>query len=381
MSALYSLIRVTVAVLLMLVAVTASKDEACRCATSGEVERGELQDPHPLQIFLLDGQSNMVGMGSLQHLKLLVDNETTHDEYAHLWNSTSNDWAERDDVYIQFDDQVGKLKAGLGAAGPARGGHIGPELEFGWVLGDDTCSCDSRNPPVFVLKAAYGGRNLAIDFRPPTAGMGNYSGIKPIHYGWEYREMITHIQDTLENDLPKIVPNYNATLGYNLASMVWFQGWNDMLNWDMVNEYESNLKNLIRSMRLDLDAPDLPVVIGKLGMHGPAPTGRGADRVMAMRAGERAVTESDEFKESTVFVSTSQYVVDNETSYNCNYHYYGCADTYCHIGKAFGRAMWNLIHQQTSKASAGVEKKRGKREGGVHSPLRASRPNLYAETK
>lgn len=93
------------------------------------------------------------------------------------------------------------------------------------------------------------------------------------------------------------------------------------------------------------------------------------------------MTESDEFKESTVFVSTSQYVVDNETSYNCNYHYYGCADTYCHIGKAFGRAMWNLIHQQTSKASAGVEKKRGKRDGGVHSPLRASRPNLYAETK
>mmetsp|Transcript_2509 Transcript_2509/g.3986 ORF Transcript_2509/g.3986 Transcript_2509/m.3986 type:complete len:82 (-) Transcript_2509:37-282(-) len=40
-------------------------------------------------------------------------------------------------------------------------------------LGDNTCNC---GPPIFLLKASYGGRNLAIDFRPPTgAGMGNYS--------------------------------------------------------------------------------------------------------------------------------------------------------------------------------------------------------------
>lgn len=40
------------------------------------------------------------------------------------------------------------------------------------------------------------------------------------------------------------------------------------------------LKNLIRSMRLDLDAPDLPMVIGELGQHDPNPTGLGHDRVM-----------------------------------------------------------------------------------------------------
>mmetsp|Transcript_1980 Transcript_1980/g.3087 ORF Transcript_1980/g.3087 Transcript_1980/m.3087 type:complete len:135 (+) Transcript_1980:556-960(+) len=110
----------------------------------------------------------MVGRASLQHLKLRVDNEMAHEEYTHLWNSTSNNWAERDDVYIQFDDEVGKLQAGLGAAGPARGGHIGPEMELGWVLGGDTCSCYSMNPPVFLSKAAYGGHNLAIDVRPLT---------------------------------------------------------------------------------------------------------------------------------------------------------------------------------------------------------------------
>jgi hypothetical protein len=59
--------------------------------------------------------------------------------------------------------------------------------------------------------------------------------------------------------------------------MLWFQGWNDKLTWQMVRQL---LKNLIRSMRLDLDAPDLPMVIGELGQHDPNPTGLGHDRVM-----------------------------------------------------------------------------------------------------
>ena len=46
----------------------------------------------------------MVGMGSLEHLKILLNDPNTHEEYAHLWNTTSTDWAERSDVYIKFDD-------------------------------------------------------------------------------------------------------------------------------------------------------------------------------------------------------------------------------------------------------------------------------------
>jgi hypothetical protein len=92
-----------------------------------------------------------------------------------------------------------------------------------------------------------------------------------------------------------------------------------MLNWDMVKEYEYNLANLIRSVRLDLDAPDLPVIIGELGVHGLHPTGRGADRVMAMRAAERRVTEQEEFKTTSAMCRRRPYVVDNGTAYNGNY--------------------------------------------------------------
>ena len=74
----------------------------------------------------------MTGMGSIEHLKLLLNDTKTHDEYAHLWNITSNSWAERDDVYAKFDAHVGKLTVGFGA--PGRGGHFGTELEFGWCV-------------------------------------------------------------------------------------------------------------------------------------------------------------------------------------------------------------------------------------------------------
>jgi len=76
---------------------------------------------------------------------------------------------------------------------------------------------------MFFLKTAYGGRDLAIDFRPPSSGRGSYPGVKPVHYGWQYREMIDEILSTLDQ-LDTIVPGYDKDLGFELAGFVWFQG-------------------------------------------------------------------------------------------------------------------------------------------------------------
>lgn len=132
----------------------------------------------PTRIFLLAGQSNMVGMAAVEHMKKLLNDTKTHDEYATYWNETSHEWAQRSDVYCKFDDHLGRLQVGFGAPD---GRHFGPELGFGWVIGDALCGCDK---PIFLLKTAYGGRDLAIDFRPPSSGKGNYSGVHPVHYGW-----------------------------------------------------------------------------------------------------------------------------------------------------------------------------------------------------
>lgn len=134
-------------------------------------------DSATAKVFILAGQSNMVGMGSIEHMRKLVQQNSTHDEYAPFWNETIQDWMERDDVYCKFNECLGKLKVGFGA--PQR---FGPELGFGWVLGDDYyCHCGK---PIFLLKTAWGGRDLAIDFRPPSSGKGNYSGVHPSKYGW-----------------------------------------------------------------------------------------------------------------------------------------------------------------------------------------------------
>jgi hypothetical protein len=72
--------------------------------------------------------------------------------------------------------------------------------------------------------------------------------------------------------------------------------------------------------------------------------GQGADRVMRMRAAQKAATLLPDFINSSAFVPTTPYVVANATDqYGGIYHYNGRADTYYHMGKAFGRAMLSFV--------------------------------------
>ena len=78
-------------------------------------------------------------------------------------------------------------------------------------------------------------------------------------------------------------------------------------------------------------------------MHGLNPGGKEAGRVNALRAAQRNVCRYPEFQNNTAFVPTAQYAVLNGTTYNGIHHYFGRADTYFHIGQAFGRAMHQLV--------------------------------------
>ncbi len=71
----------------------------------------------------------------------------------------------REDVFISCLDRKGPLWVGHGA----RKETIGPELGFGWVMGD------VLDEPVLLIKCAWGGKSLAVDFRPPSAGKPPYS--------------------------------------------------------------------------------------------------------------------------------------------------------------------------------------------------------------
>lgn len=307
----------------------------------------------PIRVFLLSGQSNMVGMASEEHLRKLIQGTSDGDEcscdYQTLWNGT--DFRERDDVYMHFETRQGKLRAAYYGATKGRSHYFGPEVGFGWTLGDAL----QNNETILLIKSAFGGRSLAVDFRPPSAGEGNYSNVLPSHYGWEYRQMVTEFNDALQN-LSHMYPDYDSEAGYTLSGFVWFQGWNDMLNEDTTHEYASNLAHFIRDVRLEFKAPQMPFVIGELGMHGLHPQGRAAKRILDFRQAQQNTTLLPEFQNNTLFVRTAPYMKFNVTTYNGGYHYNGRADTYYRIGQAMGRGMLQLMTPATVRTQHPLEK-------------------------
>jgi hypothetical protein len=157
--------------------------------------------------------------------------------------------------------------------------RFGPEVLFGWTMAEqqeqqklqrksnNDCGRNNSNNHntantsrnvIFLIKAAYGSQDLALDFRPPSAGMGNYS-VYPDHFGRKYRAMINETKQalhTINQYIPNFVEQNNSS--YELKGFVWFQGWTDVLSWQKVNEYESNLAHLIRDIRSDLNHSNLP---------------------------------------------------------------------------------------------------------------------------
>src|SRR5437764_2566778 len=114
--------------------------------------------PKPVKVFILAGQSNMEGKAKVSLLEYQAGQPATRDLYKHL--RKDGKWVERDDVWIKFLDRKGKLTVGYGSPG-----CIGPELEFGNVVGD------RYQEQVLLIKTAWGGRSLYRDFRPPSAGL------------------------------------------------------------------------------------------------------------------------------------------------------------------------------------------------------------------
>lgn len=111
----------------------------------------------PVRVFILAGQSNMEGAGRIKadpnrnggkgSLEFLVKDAATAKKFAPLVDAAGQ-WRARDDVWISYLDRKGPLKAGFGAR---QGETIGPELGFGWVMGD------ALDEPVLLIKCAWLG--------------------------------------------------------------------------------------------------------------------------------------------------------------------------------------------------------------------------------
>ncbi|MGI9241401.1 MAG: sialate O-acetylesterase [Verrucomicrobiales bacterium] len=280
-----------------------------------------------IKVFILAGQSNMEGQGVVSmdgerdynggrgNLVWSMSHSPSKGQMGHL-RTADGEWVERDDVEISFHSRAGLRHGGLtvGYTGYGGSSHIGPELQFGHVVGDHF------REPVLLIKTAWGGKSLQVDFRPPGS-----SG----ETGAYYKQMIAEVRAAL------------AALGerrFELCGFVWMQGWNDMVSAEAVAEYEENLVNFANDVRAEFSLPDLAFVIGELGNGGAAKPG---GNMHHFRAAQRRASEQ---LDRATFVPTQGFARPKEQSPNIGHghHWFGNAESYFLIGGALGEAMIDL---------------------------------------
>lgn len=323
------------------------------------ISTGRASDkPAPVKVFILAGQSNMEGKAKVSLMDYQVKQPETRDLYKGLHKDGV--WLERDDVWMKYFTVKGKL-----AVGYHKPKSIGPELGFGWAVGDH------YKEQVLLIKTAWGGRSLYRDFRSPSAGLPSADVLDKMlaemnkrkkdatlndvkaQFGATYREMVDEVHKTL-GDLKAHFPEY-AGQGYELAGFLWFQGWNDMINGPATAEYTTNLEHFIRDVRKDLKAPKLPFVVGEMGVDGL----KASEGVKKFKAAQAAILKVEEFKGNVAVVKTDvlwdteadavfrkgwreNIELWNKVGSDFPYHYLGSPKTMLRIGRAFADAVLKL---------------------------------------
>jgi len=176
----------------------------------------ELPPRKDFHLFLLAGQSNMAGRGSV---KKLTPEEAAPDPRILALN-TELDWRTAVDP-IHWDK-------------PAAG--VGLGKFFARIVAD-------KNPGVTVglIPAACGGSSISV-WEP-----GKYFGQTKSH---PYDDALARARRALQDG--------------TLKAILWHQGEGDSSP-QAAALYEQRLEALIARFRADLDAPDLPFILGQLG--------------------------------------------------------------------------------------------------------------------
>ncbi|MEO0413598.1 MAG: sialate O-acetylesterase [Verrucomicrobiota bacterium] len=370
----------------------------------------------PVKVYILAGQSNMEGHAKVETFGYIGEDPATAPLLKKMLQADGSPIV-CENAYISYftgrgDENgvgSGKLTAGYGSrSNPAEdGGKIGPEFLFGITMDE------AHDEPVLIIKTAWGGKSLYYDYRPPSAGPFIQSEKDkekdrnhPDQAGHYYRLMMQHIK-TVTADIGKVIPDYDESQGYELAGFVWFQGWNDMVNRDIYPyppkeqedqrfvQYGEWLGMLIKDMRKELSTPEMPAVIGVMGVGGKV-----NEKQTAFRSAMEMPVNDPDLKGSVVAVQTSEFwdeplgVIDEkrnqvrQMSYllrtenknhanadgsmdaeqqkaylekfradliseedqarwdrgasNAGYHYLGCAKTFARMGEAFAQALLEL---------------------------------------
>ncbi len=295
----------------------------------------------PVKIFILAGQSNMEGKGQILPattpgtLAHVVANDP-EGKYQFLVDETG-EWAVREDVWIRDESpRQSGLTVGYGSGTDL----VGPEIGFGHFAGD---FYDSQ---VLIVKAAWGGRALATQFRPPSSGWA----VEPPSSsddGFYYTEILRLVNEATAN-LKTYFPDYDEQ-GYEIAGFCWHQGYNDQIDTTRSAEYEVNMANFIRDMRNDLGAPGLPFVIATTAQS-DSESYSTVERAQLKMADATAYPE---FAGNVVVIDAKQkyddlqfWIPAEESPQTEGFHWNRNAKTYTNLGLAMGREMVRMVPER-----------------------------------
>jgi hypothetical protein len=169
------------------------------------------------KVFLLAGQSNMAGEGTVADL--------------------AAEYASQPDVKFWNNNQWVALQGGFGDG--TSGKLFGPEIGFGHRLHELFPDDD-----IYLVKYGLTSTNLAVQWKPDGTG--------PCY-------------NTFKTTANAAIANLTAA-GKSpvVAGMIWMQGENDALDSTYAPAYASNLTNFITTVRHDFATPNMRFVAGRI---------------------------------------------------------------------------------------------------------------------
>ena len=319
----------------------------------------------PVQVYILLGQSNMVGAGKIKGDKegSLTYAVQKKNKYPYLVDDEGN-WTVRKDVRYGrvMGSGTGAMRRFNNEWMTISGGRIGPEFGIGHYVGHAT------DAPVLILKSCIGNRSLGWDLLPPgseryevevkdrktgktkTFVYAGYKdspdkwekGTEPKKIGWYAGMQYDGDVANAKKVLAELDKYYPGAKGYEIAGFFWWQGDKDRYNAGHAGRYEQNLVHLIETLRKDFDAPKAKFVCATLGQTKKGAKGNEGKILAAQFAVDGKTGKYPKFKGNVATVYSHPLSMGGAS----NGHYGGNAETYMNIGEAMGRAMAELLEKK-----------------------------------
>ena len=260
---------------------------------------------------------------------------------------------------------------------------IGPEYGVGIALERLV------DAPILLVKCSWGNTSIADAWRTPSldgvetptekatreawdikmaasakkAGREYTPKPAPAKTGklsWCWNQVMPQVEKVLA-DPGKFYPDYDPKVGYEVAGLVWFQGYSDKDN----AAYGELFAELIKDFRKKVKTPKMPVVCGTLGMASfkTEAFSEGANKGMLQASqmpdllGTVDVVNTapyypleldllkqvmSSFEKGSPEYEKALLIRDRATS-NKGFHYHGSAKCFILMGDAMGRSLANLM--------------------------------------